>query len=77
MYKGLTPTILREMIGCGTYFTSYEVLTAYFTPQNEARPGILGLLLSGGLTGVITWTVMFPIDVVKSRIQMQTQRNDG
>jgi len=28
-----------------------------------------GSLLSGGLAGVATWSVMYPVDYVKTRIQ--------
>jgi len=81
MYKGLVPTTAREMIGCGTYFTSYELLTRKFSgissksTDKTQRPSISVLFLSGGLTGVITWTIMFPIDVIKSRVQSQTNEN--
>jgi len=64
LYRGFWATILREISGTGTYFALYEQSKLYF-----GQPKIWQLLLSGGITGVITWTVCFPFDVIKSRIQ--------
>eukprot|EP01120_Amphizonella_sp_Union-15-10_P015415 TRINITY_DN7934_c0_g1_i1.p1 TRINITY_DN7934_c0_g1~~TRINITY_DN7934_c0_g1_i1.p1 ORF type:complete len:317 (-),score=41.40 TRINITY_DN7934_c0_g1_i1:156-1052(-) len=70
LFCGYLPTLFREISGSGTYFYMYEFWKVYFS--TEAKPKILLLLLSGGLTGVITWTVCFPFDVVKSRIQSES-----
>ena len=32
-------------------------------------------LLAGGLTGIINWTLVLPLDVIKSRVQTGEQRN--
>jgi len=76
MYRGLTPTVAKEMIGCGTYFTTYEFLLRKLSVSSRKRDGIkpsIGVMFfSGGLTGVITWTIMFPLDIIKSRVQAQT-----
>jgi len=36
---------------------------------------MMGSLLSGGIAGVSTWTVMYPVDYVKTRIQSDSLSN--
>ena len=54
---GLTMTILRESIALSLYLGSYYTLT-----ENNYNP-----LLSGGIAGLINWTITYPIDVIKNR----------
>ncbi|KAI9822304.1 MAG: hypothetical protein M1827_000022 [Pycnora praestabilis] len=35
------------------------------------------VLLCGGLAGVVTWTSVFPLDVIKTRVQMQPNSGAG
>lgn len=35
----------------------------------DGQVGTLGMMLAGGMAGVISWIVTFPIDVVKTRLQ--------
>ncbi|MBC9702636.1 MAG: hypothetical protein H9W83_08940 [Leuconostoc sp.] len=75
LYYGGTVTALRDSIGYGFYFLSYELMTrslasrvsAKYPAQTEAAK----VLLCGGVAGVITWASVFPLDVVKTRIQTQ------
>lgn len=47
---------------------TYDVLKLYFARDGSGlTPG--KTLLAGGLTGVINWAFVLPLDVVKSRIQ--------
>ncbi|XP_014678232.1 PREDICTED: mitochondrial basic amino acids transporter-like [Priapulus caudatus] len=68
-FKGFWPTLLRETPGCGVYFTAYEVMCRALGGGNSDKVGPLGVLLAGGLSGMVSWTVTYPIDVVKSRYQ--------
>lgn len=74
LYKGLTSTMLREMPGYFFFFGGYEFTRSFFIPKNGNKDdiGIFGTILSGGLGGVALWTAVFPADVVKSRIQVQS-----
>lgn len=65
VYKGLTITALRDIPGFATYFVTYEYLI-----RSKNDPGVLYVLLAGGLAGIASWTLTIPIDVVKSRIQV-------
>lgn len=70
LYKGALATVLREMVGLGTYFFTYESLKRLLTREGESA-SIGNMLLAGGITGMTTWTLNFPFDTIKSRIQAQ------
>lgn len=68
VYRGLGCTILRDSPGFGVYFSGYEYLTQKVT-DSKGNVNTLSLLLVGGLAGVISWMVTYPLDVMKSRLQ--------
>jgi solute carrier family 25 ornithine transporter 2/15 len=85
MYRGLVPTLLRETPGYFFFFGGYELSRYMLTPVgktkdeiglpafvllNENCLGALRTILCGGIGGVILWTLMFPFDVIKSRVQV-------
>lgn len=46
------------------------------TAENETeRQKALKVLLCGGLAGVVTWASIFPLDVIKTRVQTQSIPN--
>ncbi|KAI8670740.1 hypothetical protein NCS57_00546800 [Fusarium keratoplasticum] len=75
LYFGGVVTALRDSIGYGFYFWSYELSTRWLATepgeessfQHEAAK----VLLCGGLAGVATWASIFPLDVIKTRVQAQ------
>mmetsp|Transcript_21908 Transcript_21908/g.89106 ORF Transcript_21908/g.89106 Transcript_21908/m.89106 type:complete len:299 (-) Transcript_21908:880-1776(-) len=68
MYTGLTPTLLREVPGGLAYFTCYEVLKKSLTDVGKA-PSQSTMLLSGGVAGVVYWGSTYPFDIIKTKIQ--------
>ncbi|CAK7270363.1 hypothetical protein SEPCBS57363_004066 [Sporothrix epigloea] len=83
-FLGGTVTALRDSIGYGFYFWSYFLATAawqqYETRRvagqqqtNHASPSATATLMCGGLAGVVTWASIFPLDVIKTRVQAQAQ----
>jgi solute carrier family 25 carnitine/acylcarnitine transporter 20/29 len=77
LYFGGTVTALRDSIGYGWYFWSYELSSRFLLAKMEERGmGSAGQtvakdLLCGGLAGVVTWASVFPLDVIKTRVQAQ------
>lgn len=70
IYKGYFITMLREFVGCGSYFFFYN----YFKQQKETGSP-LKIMFYGGLTGTLAWNMIFLIDNVKSKIQSDSLAN--
>ncbi|CCG21122.1 Ymc1 inner mitochondrial membrane transporter [Candida orthopsilosis Co 90-125] len=73
IYKGLGPTLARESVGLGIYFATYEALVA---EDLKIHPGLTRadikpwkLCLYGGLSGYTLWMSIYPVDVIKSKLQ--------
>ena len=77
LYFGGAVTALRDSIGYGFYFWSYELSSRLLESQMKEREmsssgqEAAKVLLCGGLAGVVTWASVFPLDVVKTRVQTQ------
>ncbi|KFZ16154.1 hypothetical protein V501_02367 [Pseudogymnoascus sp. VKM F-4519 (FW-2642)] len=76
LYYGGTVTALRDSIGYGFYFWSYElgkrILAAQMGEDSSPQAEAAKSLLCGGIAGVVTWASVFPLDVIKTRVQTQT-----
>ncbi|KAM8976508.1 mitochondrial ornithine transporter 1-like [Pelodytes ibericus] len=71
-YQGLVSTICREMPGYFFFFGGYELSRSFFASGGKSKDelGPVALMLSGGVGGVSLWLVVFPVDCIKSRIQV-------
>ncbi|KAK2846711.1 hypothetical protein Q5P01_009710 [Channa striata] len=72
-YQGLTSTMVREIPGYFCFFGAYELSRSTFAKYMGTHKdgiGILPLMFSGGFGGACLWLVVYPIDCVKSRIQV-------
>lgn len=61
---------MRDSLGTGAYFGTYESCKYLITPK-DTQPNAAIHLMSGGLSGIICWLVVFPIDLVKSIVQKE------
>ncbi|KAH9861742.1 hypothetical protein J1614_011495 [Plenodomus biglobosus] len=75
LYYGGGITSVRDAVGYGFYFWSYEwSRQAWSSPDDTDRETAVKIMLCGGLAGVITWASIFPLDVIKTRVQTQALR---
>lgn len=76
LFKGLVPTMAREVPGNAAMFGVYEALKQYFAGgQDTSKLGRGSLMLAGGLAGGAFWISVYPTDVVKSVIQIDDYKN--
>ncbi|KAF8322227.1 mitochondrial carrier [Clavulina sp. PMI_390] len=72
LYKGQTATFTREASGYGVYFLAYEQLVQKWMRDTGRRRDELSPVRAvayGAAAGYALWAVIYPIDVVKSRLQ--------
>lgn len=87
LYFGGSVTALRDSVGYGFYFWSYELTTRWMEQWSRAHEGqqtgtftgseTAKVLLCGGLAGIVTWASIFPLDVIKTRVQAQVLGGPG
>ena len=59
LFRGFYATLPREIIGCSLWFGTYDYLK-----KKNIHP-----IISGCATGTVSWTLSYPIDVIKTQIQ--------
>ncbi|XP_037008061.2 mitochondrial ornithine transporter 2 [Artibeus jamaicensis] len=70
-YHGLSSTLLQEVPGYFFFFGGYELSRSFFASgRSKDELGPVPLMLSGGIAGICLWLVIFPVDCIKSRIQV-------
>ena len=72
IFKGFTATLIKETIGGIAYFTIYEAAVRGMCKfQNKKRKyaQYYDFLVGGGFAGFGYWFVIYPVDVIKTRVQ--------
>ncbi|EJU04496.1 mitochondrial carrier [Dacryopinax primogenitus] len=72
IFKGQVPTFLREGLGYGAYFWCYETLMQREMRKRGCKREEVPALWAvgfGAAAGYALWFTIYPIDVIKSRIQ--------
>ena len=69
LYHGGTITSIRDAVGYGFYFWSYEFGKSSLGYVEEEDGAALKVFIAGGIAGVVTWTSIYPLDVIKTKIQ--------
>ncbi|XP_034572909.1 mitochondrial carnitine/acylcarnitine carrier-like protein isoform X2 [Setaria viridis] len=76
LFKGLFPTLAREVPGNAIMFGMYEAIKqALAGGQDTSQLGRGSLILAGGLAGASFWGPVYPADVVKSVLQVDDYKN--
>lgn len=69
--RGLGSTLIREIPGNVAWFGAYEATCSMFRKGSDKKevlnPGVY--MLAGAMAGVGYWTIPFPADTVKTKIQ--------
>ncbi|KAL4238042.1 hypothetical protein ACF0H5_002753 [Mactra antiquata] len=75
MYRGTITQMYRDVPASASYFAVFEYASfyghKYFTSLNSQ----LINFIAGGLAGVLSWTLIAPLDVMKSRVQADVKGN--
>ncbi|KAG8522594.1 Solute carrier family 25 member 45, partial [Galemys pyrenaicus] len=69
LFRGAWALTLRDTPTLGIYFLTYEWLCREYTPKGH-QPSSATVLVAGGLAGITSWVTATPLDVIKSRMQM-------
>jgi hypothetical protein len=72
LYRGYHLHGARESLGTGIYWLSYESLhrLPWINPhQTRQDASATSHFVAGGLTGMVAWAVIFPLDLVKNVYQ--------
>ncbi|ETN46217.1 uncharacterized protein HMPREF1541_00401 [Cyphellophora europaea CBS 101466] len=75
LFRGGVVTSVRDAVGYGWYFWSYELCKRFLVGRRSPDwwEDLRGweVLLAGGIAGVVTWGSVYPADAVKTRVQTQ------
>ena len=68
-YKGFAVTAYREIPSMGLYFLTYKKFRALLDPVRFMSDDIK-IAISGGFAGAASWVSVYPLDVIKTHIQI-------
>lgn len=68
LYRGFAATAARQGPSFAVYFATYNHLKEQAT-QYHQKDSLLISIASGGIAGSLSWAVVYPIDLIKNRIQ--------
>ena len=75
--RGFGPHFVSETVGRAVYFVAYEsckrLWTTHVASNGEASAerqsiSLTGRMVSAGAAGMLCWTLLFPLDVIRSRL---------
>ncbi|NP_001265179.3 solute carrier family 25 member 45 isoform c [Homo sapiens] len=73
LFRGAWALTLRDTPTVGIYFITYEGLCRQYTPEGQ-NPSSATVLVAGGFAGIASWVAATPLDMIKSRMQMDGLR---
>lgn len=78
IFRGLVPTLIRESFGIGVYFMTFEALVQNTMQKFQIKRNQVEswkLCAFGGLAGYAMWITVYPVDVIKSKLQTDNLGN--
>ncbi|KAK7105094.1 solute carrier family 25 member 45-like [Littorina saxatilis] len=74
IFRGFWVQLARDSPANAVYMSFYEVVAYEASQVVPSVPSPLVNFVSGGLAGVVSWLVIMPLDVIKSRMQADTRQ---
>ncbi|RLV90934.1 hypothetical protein JA1_004242 [Spathaspora sp. JA1] len=78
LYSGYKYHLLRDSISTGFYYSIYESMkwaTNNLINSDPSKSSPFSVLIAGGISGVLSWILIFPIDTTKSLVQKDAVTN--
>ncbi|KAI0826947.1 mitochondrial carrier [Trametes gibbosa] len=75
--RGYWVTVAREIPAYAGFYTAFEFSRRKFSQKYGAQIPVWALLASGSTGGIAYWLACYPLDVVKSRIQLRATPPEG
>lgn len=78
LYSGYKYHFIRDSLSSGIYYSIYESVKWTMNSLINADPNKssqISILFAGGFSGILSWTLIFPIDTTKSLIQRDLVTN--
>ena len=74
-FQGFWVTAFRDTPAFAVYFATYEGSMHYIAKKKgiskkELSHKLLYPFICGGITGIVTWSINYPVDLIKTRIQL-------
>jgi len=69
--RGYWITVAREIPAYAGFYTAYEFSKRKFTSAYGTQLPVWALLASGSTGGIAYWLACYPLDVIKSRVQLR------
>eukprot|EP00891_Asterochloris_glomerata_P004551 jgi/Astpho2/4551/Aster-00134 len=71
LYRGTGVTLIRDFPSFGVYFAAYEGMQELLEPgcRQSGENSPTALFLAGGTAGAVAWASVYPLDMIKSRLQ--------
>lgn len=78
-FRGLLGVIIRDTPATAIYFGSFAYLNSLCIPEGGDINSLHAatLLFTGGFAGMLSWASLYPLDVVKTRIQAEGMKPHG
>jgi len=75
--RGYWVTVVREIPAYAGFYTAFEFSKRQFNQKYGSELPVWALLASGSTGGISYWLACYPLDVVKSRIQLRSTPPTG
>ncbi|KAI0357627.1 mitochondrial carrier [Trametes cingulata] len=75
--RGYWVTVAREIPAYAGFYTAFEFSKRKFSDKYGTQLPVWALLASGSTGGIAYWLACYPLDVVKSRVQLRATPPEG